>query len=724
MNAVARAAPAYQDTLEHLLDEFRCLEAGLGRAVHELRGGRPPVSTGAFQGLFLSDEEIDRLLAAGGAPAAGLDSDRLDRHRAEIDARVLATATSGRRLRLPHLCAVFGLSAFESDALLLALAPEWDLRYQRIYAYLHDDVTRKRPSVELALRLFCRSPGERAGAREAFAESAPLTSVPLLSTHEDPAERGGPLLARTLKVEDRVVRFLFGSDELDDRLLHPRRLARWVAPRVRLTDLVVSQDALGVLGRIAQQQGTPWTCVLHGPEGVGKKSAAEAVCQVRACSMLVADADALLRSDTPPSTALRSVFREARLYGSAVYLDRWEELLRDDPRAGAALGLAEEEMERFPGLVFVGCRSPWWPRSVPDRPAIAVALEAPALAERRQIWERCLAGADHALDAGHLASAFRFTEGQVRRALARAEANARLADTAPALGAGDVLSGCRAESTQRIISFARRINPRRTWSDLVLPADTLAQLQELGQQVRHRARVYGEWGFDRRLSLGKGMVALFAGPSGTGKTLSAEILAHELGLDLYRVDLSSVVSKYIGETEKHLEQVFADAQDSSAILFFDEADALFGKRSEVKDAHDRYANIEVNYLLQRVEEHEGVIILASNLSKNIDQAFLRRLHVSIELPFPDEAHRLHIWRRIFPPETPLAPDVDFAFLARQFRIAGGHIRNVALAAAFRAAEEGCAVGMRHLVLAMKREYQKLGRVCERSEFDVHFDLVR
>jgi SpoVK/Ycf46/Vps4 family AAA+-type ATPase len=190
------------------------------------------------------------------------------------------------------------------------------------------------------------------------------------------------------------------------------------------------------------------------------------------------------------------------------------------------------------------------------------------------------------------------------------------------------------------------------------------------------------------------------------------------------VDLSSVVSKYIGETEKHLEQVFADAQDSSAILFFDEADALFGKRSEVKDAHDRYANIEVNYLLQRVEEHEGVIILASNLSKNIDQAFLRRLHVSIELPFPDEAHRLHIWRRIFPPETPLAPDVDFAFLARQFRIAGGHIRNVALAAAFRAAEEGCAVGMRHLVLAMKREYQKLGRVCERSEFDVHFDLVR
>lgn len=288
----------------------------------------------------------------------------------------------------------------------------------------------------------------------------------------------------------------------------------------------------------------------------------------------------------------------------------------------------------------------------------------------------------------------------------------------------ELLVACRKTSTRNLITFARKIVPRRNWQDLVLPKDTLAQLQEFCQQVRYRTQVYTDWGFDRKLSLGKGLIALFTGDSGTGKTLSAEILAKDLGLDLYKVDLSLVVSKYIGETEKNLSQVFQEAQESNAILFFDEADALFGKRSEVKDAHDRYANIEINYLLQRVEEYEGVIILASNLSRNIDAAFLRRLHFSIEFPFPDEKHRLQIWRNIFPPQAPMAEDLDFEFLAHQFKIAGGNIRNVALAAAFRAAGNGDAIGMKQIVLAMKREYQKLGKVCERAEFEQYYELVR
>jgi SpoVK/Ycf46/Vps4 family AAA+-type ATPase len=237
-------------------------------------------------------------------------------------------------------------------------------------------------------------------------------------------------------------------------------------------------------------------------------------------------------------------------------------------------------------------------------------------------------------------------------------------------------------------------------------------------------RVYEQWGFERKLSLGKGIVALFSGSSGTGKTFAAEILAGDLGMDLYQIDLSCVVSKYIGETEKNLSRVFQEAQDSNAILFFDEADALFGKRSEVKDAHDRYANIEINYLLQKVEEYEGVIILASNMSKSIDAAFLRRMHFSIEFPFPDEDHRLQIWHGIFPPEAPLETDVDFKFLASNFKITGGNIKNVAVAAAFRAAEEQSRICMKHLIVSLKREYQKLGKVCEESEFGKYYELVR
>jgi SpoVK/Ycf46/Vps4 family AAA+-type ATPase len=242
--------------------------------------------------------------------------------------------------------------------------------------------------------------------------------------------------------------------------------------------------------------------------------------------------------------------------------------------------------------------------------------------------------------------------------------------------------------------------------------------------VRHRYQVYEQWGFKAKLGLSQGLVGLFTGESGTGKTLSAEVLATELGLDLYRIDLASVVSKYIGETEKNLSQVFQDAQASHAILFFDEADALFGKRSAIKDAHDRYANIEVNYLLQQVESYDGVIILASNLSKNIDTAFLRRLNLSIAFPFPDEGLRLRLWRTLFPPQAPLAEDVDLEFLARQFKLPGGNIKNVVVSAAFQAAEADQAITMEHLIRAMRREYQKLDRLCEKSHFGPYYDWIR
>jgi SpoVK/Ycf46/Vps4 family AAA+-type ATPase len=257
----------------------------------------------------------------------------------------------------------------------------------------------------------------------------------------------------------------------------------------------------------------------------------------------------------------------------------------------------------------------------------------------------------------------------------------------------------------------------------VLPQEQLTQLREVMSYAKYRYRVYGEWGFDRKLSVGKGLNILFSGPSGTGKTMAAEIMAGELGLDLYKIDLSTVVSKYIGETEKNLDRVFKEAQESNAILFFDEADALFGKRSEVKDAHDRYANTEIAYLLQKMEEYEGIVILATNLRKNMDDAFVRRMHGAIEFPFPEQESRRRIWAGIFPPEAPLASDVDGAFLARQFKLAGGNIKNIALHAAFLAAEADSSISMAHLIRATKREYQKLGRLCSRADFGPYYELV-
>jgi SpoVK/Ycf46/Vps4 family AAA+-type ATPase len=230
--------------------------------------------------------------------------------------------------------------------------------------------------------------------------------------------------------------------------------------------------------------------------------------------------------------------------------------------------------------------------------------------------------------------------------------------------------------------------------------------------------VLDEWGFGRKLSLGKGVNALFAGPTGTGKTMAAEIIANELGLELYKIDLSSVVSKYIGETEQNLDRIFTAAQNANVILFIDEADALFGKRSEVRDSHDRYANIEIAYLLQKMEQYEGIAILATNLRQNMDEAFIRRLQFIVEFPFPDEAHRYHIWQRHFPPEAPRDEEIDYASLAR-LRISGGNIKNIVLAAAFLAATDGGRIGMEHMIQAARREYQKLGKPLSAAELGLH-----
>ena len=274
----------------------------------------------------------------------------------------------------------------------------------------------------------------------------------------------------------------------------------------------------------------------------------------------------------------------------------------------------------------------------------------------------------------------------------------------------DLLIAAREQSSNKLTELARKVESKYTWKDIILPPDPFAQLKEICNQAKYRHIVYEKWGFNRKLSIGKGLNVLFSGPPGTGKTMAAEVIANELQLELYKIDLSQVVSKYIGETEKNLNRIFTAAETANAILFFDEADALFGKRSEVRDAHDRYANIEVGYLLQKMEEYEGISILTTNLRQNLDEAFVRRLAFTIHFPSPDEASRRRIWAGIWPSQMPLSEDMDFDFLARQFKLSGGNIKNIALAAAFLAAETGDAVTMAHILQGTKREYQKMGKV--------------
>jgi hypothetical protein len=435
--------------------------------------------------------------------------------------------------------------------------------------------------------------------------------------------------------------------------------------------------------------------VLTGPEHRAKRDVAAAACE-HAGWMLHVVRLAALPDDPADAAALRRLWeREAALASSALLVDCEDRELADPARRSALAAFADG----IQAALLVASPEP--PASLDT--AIRVDIPRPAARERRALWTDAIGARSGELNGCLEAIVDQF-------ALERSDVRAAAADALAAAGGplGDRLwDACRLRSRPRLEDLGQRIEATTTWDDLVLPPVPMQALRQLAAQVRQRSKVYEEWAFARRTRRGLGISALFAGQSGTGKTMAAEAVANELRLDLYRIDLSSVVSKYIGETEKNLRCVFDAADRGGAVLLFDEADALFGKRTEVSDSHDRFANIEVSYLLQRMEAYEGLAILTTNMRGALDEAFLRRLRFVIEFPFPSALQRAEIWRRVFPAQAP-TDALDAAVLARM-DIAGGSIRNIAVGAAFLAADAGSRVAMEHVVAAAVTEYSKLER---------------
>lgn len=723
-------AQCFENSRDHLLAHLNRIELKLRLQVVKSRQKSVLASAEKFRGLYISEKEIDTIIGSpplaredtslAGDDSARALSDALGQLESSIIAREMASRQAGRVLRLNELERLFGLSPFDIDALLVCILPELDLRYQRLYAYLQDDVTRKNPTVDLVLRLLCGSFEEALSQREAFSSKASLIRYGLL--WRDSA----PLLSQSLHVDERIVNYLLDIERVDARLV---AFANLVQPAVRLADVVLHDAAKDRLVRLAGGfRGTGLICYLWGTYGVGKRTVAEAVSSELGVPLLVVDIERLAAADTPSALVLL-VFREVLLGGAALYLEHFDILLGEDKAVKPVYDAILGELAICSQWVFIAGEREWMPTGLwPEKPFITVELASPPYPARQELWARFTNGrfplaADVDLD--DIASRFRLSGGQVRDALALARSLALWRE--PETGVitnEDLYQACRRQTGRRFSALAHKIEPRYQWDDIVLPGDQIEQLHEICGYVKHHHMVYEGWGFGRKAAVGKGLNVLFAGPSGTGKTMSADIMANELGLDLYKIDLSAIVSKYIGETEKNLDRIFREGQTSNAILFFDEADALFGKRSEVRDSHDRYANIEIAYLLQKMEEYDGVVILATNLRKNMDEAFARRMHFAVEFPIPEEADRYRIWQSIFPKEAPLAKEVDLSFLARQFKITGGNIRNVALSAAFLAAQDGGSITMQNLIRATKREYQKMGKLCTEGDFACYFDLVK
>lgn len=736
LNRNIPAAGAYADGLEHMEDELRWLDL-LIRYRLDGRNRRGADPFGQLRGLVLSDDEINGLLSgdAGGTPGASPErGGELADLAAEVADRRSATLRMGTALPLADLSRTFHLSPFEEKCLLICLAPELDLKYEKLFAYLHDDVTRQRPSIGLILDLLCTSFRERVAARTVFDPRAPLAKYRLVQFIHDPPDGSVSFPSRQLMLNDRIAGYVLGHAQPDPHLADAVRLVRpnaggTVSPvedrnRERARHLVHAHLA----AHAPEESRLVLFC--RGPRGAGKRELVETLCRDLGLWLLVADVERMLAGSLPFGEMAWLLGREAALQPAVLCLEGMDALLAGDNDHTSELTSLMDAIRTFCRVTFVCSGRPWRPRDRhPSDVFIELDFPLPDESTRKRLWEEGLRGGPLAAGMGAadvLAGTFRFTPGQIRQALADARDLAvwHGGNEGAGWSEADLLhAACRARSHTSLGTLARRIEPVHTLDDIVLPALQMAQLREICAQVRYRHLVFGQWGFDRKLSSGKGLTALFTGPPGTGKTMAAAVVARELGLELYRIDLSQVVSKYIGETEKNLERIFAGAETAGAILFFDEADALFGRRSEVKDAHDRYANIEIGYLLQRMEEYSGISILATNLRQNLDEAFTRRIRIVVEFPFPDEEYREMIWQRIFPPELPVGDDVDLGFLARRFRLSGGDIRNVALGAVFYAAEEGRPLAMAHLVRALGRELRKTGKPCTREEFGDYLEML-
>ncbi|MDQ6783002.1 MAG: ATP-binding protein [Actinomycetota bacterium] len=664
------------------------------RALVAHRRQDDPAPDDPFRGLYLSDDQVDRVLAVELPSRVTEWGD--DAQRRSLEEEADAFEAAGTPIRLRALARTADLSELEVDLLLLALAPDLDSRFERLYGYLNDDVTRRRATIGLGLELCGASPW-LAEARGRLAAEAPLLRADLLLVEE--TER--PYLSRSLRVPDRVAAHLLGDDRPDPAV------AELLRPDVGLP------THAGVAPLAAAVSDGARLVYLRERAGSSTPALAAAALREAGRRALVIDLDHVGSAADIPAVA-KLIGREALLTGAGVVAGPLEAVL--ERGAGAVRALAD-----LPGPVLLHGRAGWepsWSRRVP----LAVETTAATTNERLGQWEASLGPmAPSDLAGADVTSQFLLSADQVARAAAAARLQASF--TGQDVNVGHLRAGARAQNGAGLERLARRIQPGVGWDDLVLAPTTEDSLRELAARARRRDLVLDEWGMRPGGGRGRGITILFAGDSGTGKTMSAEVVAHDLGLDLYTVNLATVVDKYVGETEKNLERIFTEADGVNAVLLFDEADALFGKRSEVKDANDRYANIEVAYLLQRMETFDGLAILATNLRANVDDAFARRLDMVVDFPVPDAAQRLALWDRCLASGVPRGADLDLTFCAQAFELSGGNIRSIAITAAYLAADSGRPVSMTDLIQAIQREYRKLGRLVVASEFGSYYPLI-
>jgi ATP-dependent 26S proteasome regulatory subunit len=687
--------------LSEVLEFGRAL---ISHYLEQLAARRPGGAASAFA---VSAAEVARTLgpapvgaAAASAPAAAVA--RVEQARAALAERVRTQPT----WPLALLGRITSLTELDLALVAVLLAPELDVDLERAYAYALDDFTKKRPDVGFLARLFGDDDERAEAVLRRLGEDGPLRRHRLVTISGD-----GPWISRVVRLADRIAAFARGLDPIDEQVVDVCRVRRGA---VGVGDLVMAPTIVERVTRALDQGGALGGArlLLAGQPGTGRALLVEALAAARGQAAVRIDLVALAADPRQLADRLTVAVREAALRGAVAILDGDADIGDNAPRLlidaiGAVAGATTAPMV----FTLVG-RPSWLSGVLPE--LVEIEVPAPGLIDRIALWKLALPDELRPPEAEleMVAGRYAFTGAAIAQAARRAVNAARVRAPGTAVTLAELSDASRLMFTHRLGSVAQRIPAGFTWEDLVLPEETLLAVREVVRFARQRPFLLEQWGFARKLPYGRGVSAILAGPPGTGKTMVAQLLAAELGYDLYRIDLSQVVNKYIGETEKNLSRIFDQAESSHAVLFFDEADSLFAKRTEVKSSNDRYANLEVNYLLQRMETYDGVTLLATNLEQGIDEAFKRRVRFSVQFELPELEERGRLWRSMFPAEMPLAPDIDWARIAKTFEMSGGYIKKAAVRAALIAADAQPRRPLTtdDILAAARAEYREMGRI--------------
>lgn len=718
------ASAGFRTGLEHIGQELRRAEL-LVRAAMLRYPPQLAAEIEQYKGLFISDEEVELLLAEHRPSEDHARLQQLYAEQAALEQELAERVKNSdiRQLPLALLRERLQLEREEYICVIVLLAIELERRYEKLYAYLQDDITCKYVTPDLMLKLAATDAESEMKLLQAL---HPAATVSRLLLKRGAVNDQQHFLSRPLLLEPQVIRFLLGDTERYPPMQGWLDIQR---PEAAPEPPIVQQDIQEQLRRIIESKRDEREAhyyALNGRTGSGRRHQLYALYGRLDRELVIADLNRMDANGLEDS--IHTVVREARLRDADLVLHGWGSWAVQRERE---LQLIRGGLRDFTGIIWLHGEDGAGRADMSNRELWPlhdeVTIPLPDREQARQLWQyyaKQLLPVSIQLDDGNLAATFQMTPGQIQQALEwLAAACKELSEPPQTERLRELLhQACYRQIHTRLEDKATRITGGWTWHQLILPEAQKRQLRYACDQVKHRSKVYDEWGLGERLPYGKGLSLLFTGPPGTGKTMSARIIAAELQMELYQINLSQVVSKYIGETEKHLQEVFDEARYSSSILFFDEADALFGKRSEVSDSHDRFANMETSFLLQQMESYEGITVLATNYRQNLDDAFMRRISFIIRFPFPDVVSRKQIWRSMIPEQLPVEPGLDLDFLARTFEISGGQIKNIVVAAAFIAAAQEQPLSMDMLLTAVRLELEKGGLLVSSDALGMYADL--